>query len=139
MATFALRPNFKLFLTAAAALLFVTGALATATGWAQSKKEFSVSARKYSFQVQGSDRPEIRVREGDLVRITFSSEDIPHSFTVIEDGDQHYRIMKRAEPGRPVTFDFIADKPGNFQFQCTLRADERCKEMVGNLVVEAKK
>jgi len=129
----------KSSLASATALLFVAVVLASATGWAQSKKEFAVSARKYAFKVDGSGQPEIRVHEGDLVRITFSSEDIPHSFTLIEDGDQHYRIMKRAEPGKPVTFDFVADKPGNFQFQCTLRADDRCKEMVGTLVVEPKK
>jgi heme/copper-type cytochrome/quinol oxidase subunit 2 len=105
----------------------------------QSRKEYSVSARKYSYRVEGADRPEIRVREGDLVHITFSSEDIPHSFTLVEDGDQHYRLMKRAEVGKPVTFDFVADKPGTYQFQCTLRLDDRCKELVGTLIVEAKK
>jgi len=133
------RPGFKTVLTAATALLFLAVFLTGVTGTAQSKKEFSVSARKYSYKVEGADKAEIRVHEGDLVRITFSSEDIPHSFTLIEDGDTHYRIMRRAEPGRPVTFEFVADKPGDYQFQCTLRADERCKELVGHLIVEAKK
>jgi heme/copper-type cytochrome/quinol oxidase subunit 2 len=104
---------------------------------AQSKKDFSVSAHKYGYKVDGSDKPEIRVQEGDLVRITFSSDDIPHSFTIVE--DDHYRIMRRAEPGKPVTFEFVADKAGNFPFQCTLRSDDRCKEMSGTLFVSARK
>jgi len=123
-------------LTGSAAVL-VVGVVAADT--MQSRKEFSVAARKYSYRVEGADRPEIRVREGDLVHITFSSEDIPHSFTLVEDGDQHYRLMKRAEGGKPVAFDFVADKPGTYQFQCTLRLDDRCKELLGSFVVEAKK
>jgi len=110
--------------------------VAGANPWAQSKKDFSVSAHKYGYKVSGSDRAEIRVRQDDLVRITFSTEDIPHSFTITEDP---YRIMKRAEPGRPVTFDFRADKPGSFPFRCTLTVDDRCKEMQGMLIVEGVK
>jgi heme/copper-type cytochrome/quinol oxidase subunit 2 len=112
--------------------IFVAGA----SPWAQSKKDFSVSAHKYGFKVSGSDRAEIRVKQDDLVRITFSTEDIPHSFTITEDP---YRIMRRAEPGRPVTFDFRADKPGSFPFRCTLTVDDRCKEMQGMLIVEGAK
>jgi len=104
---------------------------------AQAKRDFSVSAHKYSYKVDGSGTPEIRVQEGDIVRITFSAEDIPHSFTIID--DDHYRIMRRAEPGKPVTFEFLADKAGRFTFQCTLRTDDRCKELSGSLVVVAKK
>jgi hypothetical protein len=38
-----------------------------------------------------------------------------------------------------VTFEFRADKAGAFPFKCTLTADDRCKEMHGTLVVDAKK
>jgi heme/copper-type cytochrome/quinol oxidase subunit 2 len=104
---------------------------------AQSKKDFAVTARKYSYKVEGASKPEIRVQKGDLVRITFSSEDIPHSFTIVDD-QGHYRIMRRAEPGAPVTFEFLADKPGEFHFQCTLRADDRCRELSGTMAVADK-
>jgi heme/copper-type cytochrome/quinol oxidase subunit 2 len=102
---------------------------------AQNKKDFVVVAHKYGFVVDGRSS-EIHVQQDDLVRITFSTEDIPHSFTV---EDETYRIMRRAEPGKPVTFEFRADKPGRFPFKCTLTADERCKEMQGVLVVDGRK
>jgi heme/copper-type cytochrome/quinol oxidase subunit 2 len=102
----------------------------------QGKKNFSVSAHKYGYAVEGSATPEIHVSQGDLVRITFTSDDIPHSFTVEDDT---YRIMKRADPGRTVTFDFLADKAGKFPFKCTLTIDDRCKEMLGWLIVAPRK
>jgi len=114
-------------------VLAVGAFLASARPWAQSKKDFSVSAHKYGYKVEGSDKPEIRVQKDDLVRITFSTDDIPHSFTI---GEDPYRIMRRAEPGKSVTFEFRADKSGTFPFKCTLTADDRCKEMQGLLVVE---
>ena len=99
----------------------------------QARREFSVSARKYAYSVAGSDQPEIRVQLNDLVRITFSAEDIPHSFTI---DDDHYRISKRAEPGKSTTIDFRADKAGTFAIYCNLMIDDRCKkETRGRLVV----
>lgn len=109
-------------------------ALAGAAG-AQSKKDFAVAAYKYGFKVDGKGA-EIHVQQDDFVRITFSTEDIPHSFTI---EDETYGIMRRAEPGRPVTFEFRADKPGRFPVKCTLKADDRCKEMQGWLVVEPRR
>jgi heme/copper-type cytochrome/quinol oxidase subunit 2 len=102
---------------------------------AQSKKDFAVSAHKYGYKVDGREA-EIHVQQDDLVRITFTTDDIPHSFTL---EDETYRIMRRAEPGKPVMFEFRADKAGRFPFKCTLTADARCKEMQGWLVVDAKK
>ena len=101
----------------------------------QGKRDVTVVAHKYGYKVDGGGS-EIRVQQDDLVRITFSTDDIPHSFTM---EDETYRVMRRAEPGKPVTFDFRADKPGKFTFQCTLRADDRCKEMQGTLIVEPRK
>jgi heme/copper-type cytochrome/quinol oxidase subunit 2 len=103
---------------------------------AQSKQDFSVSAYKYGYHISGSDRAEIHVREGDLVRIRFAAEDVPHSFTI---DDDHYRISRRAEPGKPVMFDFRADKAGTFEIYCNLSDDPRCRrETRGKLIVDAK-
>jgi heme/copper-type cytochrome/quinol oxidase subunit 2 len=114
--------------------LIVTFAVALV---AQSKRDFSVSGRKYSFTISGSDGGEIRVTQDDLVRVTFAAEDIPHSFTFL--GNNPYRIDRRAEPGKPIMFNFRADTPGTFEIGCNLTIDPRCqREMRARLVVEPK-
>jgi hypothetical protein len=51
--------------------------------------------------------------------------------------DDHYRIDRRADKGKPVTFRFLADKVGEFEIKCTLTIDPRCaKEMRGKLIVQ---
>ncbi len=100
---------------------------------AQTKRDVSVTAKKYTYAVSDATGPEIRVKLNDLVTITFSAADIPHSFTI---SDDHYRIDRRAEVGKPVTFSFRADKAGQFEIRCTLTIDERCaREMRGKLIV----
>ena len=99
---------------------------------AQNRRDISVTGRKYSYRAGDSDV--IRVQKDDLVRITFSAEDIPHSFTIDE-----YRISKRAEPGKPASFEFRADRAGEFTIYCNLTIDERCaRDMKGRLIVEGK-
>jgi heme/copper-type cytochrome/quinol oxidase subunit 2 len=93
------------------------------------ERSFSVAARKYAFAPAV-----IEVSQDDLVRITLTTDDIPHSFTV-----DKYRIAKRVERGRPVVFEFRADQPGRFPIYCNLAIDESCKEMHGELVVTGKK
>jgi heme/copper-type cytochrome/quinol oxidase subunit 2 len=106
-----------------------------ATLVAQAKRDVAVTAQKYSYTVSDTGTPEIRVRVDDLVTVTFTATDIPHSFTVSD----HYRIDRRAEPGRPATFRFRADKAGEFEIRCTLTIDDRClREMRGKIVVTAK-
>jgi len=113
---------------AAAALLLVAGA----TLLAQSKREFTVSASRYAYRVDDAPRPVIRVRKDDVVGVTFSAEDIPHSFTIDE-----YRISRRAEPGKPVSFEFHANRAGEFRIYCNLAIDDRClRELAGVLIVE---
>lgn len=88
-------------------------------------RQFTVSARKYAFQPTV-----IEVQQDDLVKITFEALDIPHSFTIDE-----YRISKRAAPGRTVTFEFRADRPGRFPIYCNLKIDDGCRQMRGELLV----
>ena len=76
-----------------ALLLLVVGA---ATLVAQSKRDVSVTGRKYTYVVAGTTAAEIRVNQNDMVTVTFQVDDIAHSFTI---GDDHYRIDSRAAPG----------------------------------------
>ena len=113
---------------AGGAALALTGVLGAAP---QGHRDVNVTAHKYAFVVDSRDPPpRIEVKQDDLVRITFAADDIAHSFTI-----DAYRIAKRAEPGKPVTFDFRADKPGTFRFYCNLAIDDGCKKMAGELVV----
>ena len=94
-----------------------------------SRREFEVSARRYEFT---PDR--IVVDQDDLVKIDFTAEDIPHSFTI-----DAYRIAKRAGAGQTVSFEFRADQAGTFPYYCNLAIDEGCRKMHGELVVRARK
>jgi heme/copper-type cytochrome/quinol oxidase subunit 2 len=91
----------------------------------QGRYEITLTAKRYEFS-----QTRIEVAANDVVRITLVAEDIPHTFTVDE-----YRISKRAAPGRPVTFEFRADRPGTFPYYCNLTAEEGCRGMRGELVV----
>jgi len=93
------------------------------------ERKFTVSAHKYAFSPARLD-----VRQDDLVRVTFSTDDIPHSFTI-----DKYRIAKRVEPGKPIVFEFRADQPGRFPIYCNLAADDGCRKMIGELIVTGRK
>ena len=88
-------------------------------------REFTVSGSRYAFSPAS-----IPVNKNDLVKITFTARDIPHSFTIDE-----YRIAKRAGAGQTVTFEFRADKAATFTFYCNLSQDPKCKDMKGTLTV----
>lgn len=88
-------------------------------------KEFTIVGRDHRFSPSTID-----VQKDDLVKITFTAADMPHSFT-----NEQYRIAKRAGHGQSVTFEFRADQAGTSEFYCNLKQDERCREMKGKLVV----
>jgi heme/copper-type cytochrome/quinol oxidase subunit 2 len=89
------------------------------------RREFQVSARKHAFTPNT-----IEVQQDDLVKITLRAEDIAHSFTIDD-----YRIAKRAGAGQTVTFEFRADRAGEFPFYCNLMIDDGCRNMRGRLIV----
>jgi cytochrome c oxidase subunit II len=89
------------------------------------RRVFTMTARKYLFEPDVID-----VRRNDIVRLTITSADIAHSFTV-----DAYRIQKRIAPGGSLTFEFRADEVGRFAFYCSLRAEAGCAEMRGELIV----
>jgi heme/copper-type cytochrome/quinol oxidase subunit 2 len=112
-------------------VLLVAGFSSGDLGFAQEqgRHELVLNARRYSFS-----QSRIEVGLDDVLKITLVAEDIPHSFTV-----DAYRIAKRAAPGKPVTFEFRADRAGTFPFYCNLTIDDGCLEMRGELVVTPRK
>ena len=110
------------FSTLAASVLLLVTAAAQEQGQV---REFAVSGNRYAFSPAT-----LTVNRNDLIKITFTAQDIAHSFTV-----EGYRIMKRAGAGQTVTFEFRADQAGTFPFYCNLSQDEKCKDMKGTLTV----
>ena len=88
-------------------------------------REFTVVGRDHRFSPA-----RLEVNKDDLVKITFTAEDMPHSFN-----NERYRIAKRAGAGQSITFEFRADQAGSFEFYCNLKQDDRCREMKGTLSV----
>lgn len=94
-------------------------------GAPQAVREFAIRGDQFAFSPA-----RIEVQKDDVVKISFTAVDMPHSFTM----DGAYRIAKRASAGQTVTFEFRAT--GSERFYCNLNQDERCKDMHGELVVK---
>ena len=77
----------------------------------------------------------IRVKEGDRVILHVTNieqtKDATHGFAI-----GNYNIQASLEPGETSTFDFIADKPGAWNFYCTEFCSALHLEMAGWLLVE---
>ncbi len=92
-------------------------------------KPFLVTAHRYAF-----DPPRIEVNQDDLVKIQLYTDDIAHSLTIDD-----YRIAKRVSPGQPVTFEFRADRAGEFPYYCNLQVEDGCRRMRGVFVVKTRR
>jgi cytochrome c oxidase subunit 2 len=79
----------------------------------------------------GFEPARIDARLNEIVAITLTAGDTPHGLSLDE-----YRVAKRAEPGKPLRFEFRADAIGTFRFYCSLTAsDGRPHDEHGELVV----
>jgi heme/copper-type cytochrome/quinol oxidase subunit 2 len=108
------------------ALVVFSGTLAAQTAPDENRREVSVTARRNGFSPA-----RLEVHQNDLVKVTFTAEDAPHSFNVDE-----YRIAKRARPGHPAVFEFRADRAGTFRYYCNLSSTTGSHDdMKGELIV----
>src|SRR5688572_26456242 len=99
--------------------------LFTAEAKAPQVREVTIRGDRFAFSPATID-----VQKDEIVKVTFTAVDMPHSFTIDD-----YRIAKRAGAGQTVTFEFRADRTGPFSFYCNLSQDDRCKNMRGQLQV----
>lgn len=110
----------KIFVVAA--LLFIAGN----TSSFAAERAFELKARKFSYTPNI-----ITVNKGDSVKIRLMSEDVHHGFFL--DG---YEVEMQAHPGQDGAVSFVADKPGRFNFRCSVTCGEFHPYMVGYFVVE---
>jgi len=89
-------------------------------------KEFNVVAKQFSYEPDT-----IRVKQGDMVRITLTSADVPHGFAINE-----YGIDQKISPSNSTVVEFLADKNGAFTYYCNVPCGAGHKSMKGTLVVE---
>lgn len=92
-------------------------------------KEFSTTAYYDETGVWFSLK-EMRVKKGDLVRVHATNTKGMHDFTIDEFG-----IRKELPLNEEVTFEFTADKTGEFVFYCS-KPGHRAKGQWGTLIVE---
>ena len=92
-------------------------------------KEFSTTAYYDETGVWFSLK-EMRVKKGDFVRVRATNTKGMHDFVIDEFG-----IRKELPLNEEVTFEFTADKTGEFVFYCS-KPGHRAKGQWGTLIVE---
>ncbi|MBI2572343.1 cupredoxin domain-containing protein [Candidatus Woesearchaeota archaeon] len=92
---------------------------------------FLITGENFKFVMDGKDAPELRVKEGDTVRIEFSSTDGFHDW-VVDEFDAH---TQKVRPGTPTSVEFVASKKGTFEYYCSV-GSHRQQGMKGKLIVE---
>lgn len=90
------------------------------------KKEFTVTGRNFSFIPS-----EIRVKQGETVKIIFDNVEGFHDFMISEFNIKTNQIQAPAK----AEVEFVADKKGTFEYYCSV-GQHRQFGMKGNLIVE---
>ena len=92
---------------------------------APTRREFTVTARDYSFSPN-----RVEVQQDDLIKLTVQSADNAYGFTIDD-----YRVSKRVPAGGSTVVEFRADRAGTFAFYSNLSNDTRHSKMSGQLIV----
>ncbi len=89
-------------------------------------KTFEVEGKPFEFSMK-----EIRVKEGDRVRVFFNNTEGFHDWGI----DEFNARTKQLQAGENDSVEFVADKKGTFEYYCSV-GNHRQMGMVGNLIVE---
>lgn len=94
-------------------------------------KVFEFTGKNFAFMMDGNEGPELRVNQGDRVRIEFTSESGFHDWVV----DAFEAKTEKVQTGGKTAVEFVADKKGSFEYYCSV-GSHREMGMKGNLIVE---
>jgi len=93
--------------------------------------KFLLGGKNFAFLMDGKENPELRVKQGQKVRIEFTSESGFHDWVV----DEFKAATKQVQTGGKTSVEFVADKKGTFEYYCSV-GKHRQNGMKGNLIVE---
>ena len=88
--------------------------------------EFTLTAKQWEFVPA-----EIRVKKGQQVKLTITSADVTHGFSLPD-----FTINRNLEPGKATVIEFVPDRAGTFTFACSVLCGTGHPSMKGKLVVE---
>jgi cytochrome c oxidase subunit 2 len=94
-------------------------------------KTFVLTGQNFKFVMDGVENPDLLVKQGDRVRIEFSSTQGMHNWVV----DEFNATTAVVNPGESTSVEFTADKKGTFEYYCSVM-QHRKMGMRGNLTVE---
>ncbi len=77
------------------------------------------------------DPEEIRVKQGERIRLTVTGAGRDHGFSL-----QAFDIALTVAPGETKTVEFVAEKTGMFPFECSVYCGDGHTSMQGVLIVE---
>ncbi len=89
-------------------------------------KTFDIDGENFKFSLS-----EIRVKEGDTVKINFHNKVGFHDWVI----DEFNAKTKQIQAGQSETIEFVANKKGTFEYYCSV-GQHRANGMKGNLIVE---
>ena len=108
-------------------LFLLSGLLPAQQGSSETEvREIRMTAQKYRFDPQ-----EIRVREGERVRLLITALDRKHGIRIKEFG-----VKTVLEKGKETVVEFVAERAGEYKFKCSVRCGWRHGSMKGKLIVE---
>jgi cytochrome c oxidase subunit 2 len=84
--------------------------------------EIKLGAKDFEY-----DQKEIHVKKGDKVKITLTSDDGGHGFTIPD-----YNVTINGNGSA----EFTADKTGTFEYHCSVMCGSGHSKMTGKLIVE---
>ncbi len=94
-------------------------------------KTFVITGANLRFFINGAENPVIKVKEGDKVRIEFTSTEGFHDWVVDEFG----AATEKVNAGGSTFVEFTADKKGTFEYYCSV-GKHRENGMKGVFIVE---
>jgi cytochrome c oxidase subunit 2 len=92
------------------------------------RRDLKVQARDFRFSPGV-----LEVTQDDIVKLTVSSADVAYGFTIDE-----YRVSKRIPAGGANSFEFRADRAGEFPFYSNMTNDPCHEKMRGQFVVRTR-